>query len=114
MRVGAILGLGLAYAGKQREEVGELLTPLITDMDLPMEVVGYAALALGLVFVGSCNQDSVEAILQVRMAGFLPVAVPVRNYWAACLSLLAGKPACIQWYVASCYARHDDGIIIVG
>lgn len=67
VRLGAILGLGLAYAGKQRDEVGELLTPLVTDSDLPAEVVGYAALALGLVFVGTCHQDSLEAILQVSL-----------------------------------------------
>lgn len=65
LRVGAIFGLGLAYAGKQREEVGEVLAPLVTDESVPMEVVAYAALALGLVYVGSCHQNSVEAILQV-------------------------------------------------
>ena len=65
VRSAAVFGLGLAYAGKQREELGELLTPLFLDTELPMEVVGYASLALGLIFVGSCHKNSVEAILQV-------------------------------------------------
>jgi hypothetical protein len=30
IRAGAILGLGLAYAGTQREEVQELLVPLVS------------------------------------------------------------------------------------
>lgn len=34
--IGAILGLGLAYAGSQREEIAELLAPLVADPDLPM------------------------------------------------------------------------------
>ena len=46
-----------------------MLAPLVTDESLPMEVVAYAALALGLVFVGSCHQNSVEAILQVGCDG---------------------------------------------
>jgi hypothetical protein len=35
---GAILGLGLAYAGTGREEVLELLSPLVVDTDVPVEV----------------------------------------------------------------------------
>lgn len=66
-RLGAILGLGLAYAGKQREEVQELLVPLITDTDVAIEVSGFAALALGLVFTSTCKEDIVMAILQALM-----------------------------------------------
>jgi len=35
-RVGAILGLGLAYAGSHREEIAELLTPIVADTDVAM------------------------------------------------------------------------------
>lgn len=38
VRAGAVLGLGLAYAGTRREEVAELLVPLVLDTDVPMEV----------------------------------------------------------------------------
>ena len=64
IRVGAILGLGLAYAGKRREEVAELLSPLLGDPAVSMEVAAFAALALGLVFVGSCHEDCINAMLQ--------------------------------------------------
>ena len=52
-------------AGTRKEEVGELLTPLLTDNDVSMEVAGFAALSLGLVFVGDCHAASAEAMLQV-------------------------------------------------
>jgi hypothetical protein len=35
-RIGAILGLGLAYAGSHREELCEVLAPLVGDPDVPM------------------------------------------------------------------------------
>ena len=47
-------------------QVGELLAPLVSDPDVSVEVASFAAVALGLVFVGTCHASSVEAILQVR------------------------------------------------
>ena len=47
-------------------QVGDLLTPLITDPDISMEVASFAAVALGLVFVATCHASSVEGILQVH------------------------------------------------
>lgn len=38
VRIGAILGLGIAYAGRGKEDVAELLLPLVMDTDLSMEV----------------------------------------------------------------------------
>jgi 26S proteasome regulatory subunit N1 len=40
VRAGAVLGLGLAYAGTRREEVAELLVPLVLDTEVSMEVGG--------------------------------------------------------------------------
>lgn len=62
---GAILGLGLAYAGTNREEVGELLGPLVVDGEVAVEVSAFAALALGLVFVSSGREEVVMNVLQV-------------------------------------------------
>ena len=45
--------------------MGELLAPMVSDPEVAIEVAGAAALALGLVFVGSTHSDSVEALLQV-------------------------------------------------
>uniref|UniRef100_A0A061RYU3 26S proteasome non-ATPase regulatory subunit 2 homolog n=1 Tax=Tetraselmis sp. GSL018 TaxID=582737 RepID=A0A061RYU3_9CHLO len=67
VRVGAIMGLGLAYAGTCKEEVQELLVPVVMDSEVPMEVVGFAALSLGLVFSGTQQEDCVQAILQTLM-----------------------------------------------
>ncbi|TRY92231.1 hypothetical protein DNTS_023804 [Danionella cerebrum] len=50
MRIGAIFGLGLAYAGSNREDVA-----------------GVTALACGMIAVGSCNGDVTSTILQTIM-----------------------------------------------
>lgn len=54
---GAIIGLGIAYAGSNRENIQELLTPIAIDVTENLELAAYAALSLGLVFVGSCNGE---------------------------------------------------------
>ena len=65
MRLGAIFGLGLAYAGTDRKDVVSLLLPVFADAKSSMEVVGVAALACGLISVGSCNGEVTSTILQV-------------------------------------------------
>jgi len=59
--------LGIAYAGSCREDVMELLTPIVSDTKLSMELSSYAALSLGMIFAGTCNGDISSAILQVIM-----------------------------------------------
>ncbi|CAG0879784.1 unnamed protein product [Cyprideis torosa] len=86
LQIGAILGLGLAYAGSNRPGVLEHFLPILSNWDAPMEIVGLAALSCGLVAVGSCNSDVSEAILQSLMdrdkkcledpfAKFLPLGI---------------------------------------
>ncbi|XP_034252046.1 26S proteasome non-ATPase regulatory subunit 2 [Thrips palmi] len=67
MRIGAIIGLGLAYAGSNREAVLSLLTPVLSDPKSTMEVVGLAGMACGMIAVGSCNADVTDAIVQTLM-----------------------------------------------
>lgn len=67
LRVCATMGLGIAYAGSQREDLLELLLPAVSDTSLSMEIAGLTALALGFIFVGSCNGDLAMAILQTMM-----------------------------------------------
>lgn len=45
--------LGIAYAGTRRQDVGDLLLPLLSDAANSMEVVSMAALSLGLIFTGA-------------------------------------------------------------
>jgi len=67
MRLGAIFGLGLAYAGSNRQDVIQLLLPVFADPKSNMEVVGVTALATGLISVGSCNGEVTSTILQTLM-----------------------------------------------
>ncbi|KAK4178224.1 putative 26S proteasome regulatory subunit rpn-1 [Triangularia setosa] len=63
IRVSAIMGLGLAYAGSNKAEILDFLLPIITDTAQEMRVSAMAALACGLVFVGSSNPEVTEAII---------------------------------------------------
>jgi len=67
IRVAAIMGLGLAYAGLYRDEILTHLMPIITDSTQEMRVSAMAALACGLVFVGSSNADISEAIITTML-----------------------------------------------
>ena len=64
VKVASIMGLGLAYAGSNREDILEILLPFVTDTSLDMQISAMAALSLGLVFVGSAQSDVSEAIIQ--------------------------------------------------
>jgi 26S proteasome regulatory subunit N1 len=50
MKLGATIGLGLAYASTQKQELLEQLCLMITDETLPLELSTNAALSLGLIF----------------------------------------------------------------
>ncbi|KAL4225519.1 26S proteasome non-ATPase regulatory subunit 2 [Mactra antiquata] len=67
MRIGAIIGLGLAYAGSNREDVLQLILPVLGDSKSSMEVLGIAALACGMISVSKCNGDVTSTILQTMM-----------------------------------------------
>ncbi|KAJ1501388.1 proteasome regulatory particle base subunit [Coelomomyces lativittatus] len=83
VRLMAITGLGLAYAGSENEAVYELLSPLIKDTQ---EVSCTAALALGLVFVGSCHGDLSSTILQNLLE--MPIPCDKTRFMALGLALL--------------------------
>lgn len=70
MRIGAILGLGLAYAGSNRANVIELIGTVFNadkKVGASGEVLGIAALALGMIAVGSCNAEVTGILLQTIM-----------------------------------------------
>jgi len=73
-KFGAAIGLGFAYAGTAREEFIEQLVPLVLDTELKgnsdisgLDVSAFSALTLGLIFVGKCNEDIGNAIIQTLM-----------------------------------------------
>ena len=68
VKCGAICGLGMAYAGARREEVKELLLPLASSTeDCDFTEVALAALSLGMVFVGTCDDDVAGTLIQRLM-----------------------------------------------
>ncbi|CAG9809881.1 unnamed protein product [Chironomus riparius] len=70
MRIGSILGLGLAYAGSNRADVIQLISPVFSSekrSGSTNEVLGIAALALGMIAVGSCNAEVTETLTQIIM-----------------------------------------------
>lgn len=64
VKTASIMGLGLAYAGSNKEDLLDMLLPLVTDTSLDMQISAMAALSLGLIFVGSAQSDVSEAIIQ--------------------------------------------------
>lgn len=67
MRMASIMGLGLSYAGSNKEDLLGLLLPIIEDASLDMQLSAMAAVSLGLVFVGSSNHQVSQAIMQTLM-----------------------------------------------
>lgn len=66
MRIGAILGLGIAYAGSNRSIVIDSLRTVFSSdrkNSANCEVMGITALALGFISVGSCNAEVSEILL---------------------------------------------------
>ncbi|KAF2834423.1 26S proteasome non-ATPase-like protein regulatory subunit 2 [Patellaria atrata CBS 101060] len=64
VRTTSIMGLGLAHAGSNREDLLEYLLPIVSDTSLDMQLSAMASLSLGLIFVGSAQSDVSEAIIQ--------------------------------------------------
>jgi len=67
LKVSAILGLGLAYAGANRADIVELLLPLVADSGISMQISSLAALSLGMICVASCDGEVTSTILQTLM-----------------------------------------------
>jgi len=70
MKCAACTGLGIAYAGTGREDVMELLTPIVEQTEggpTGMMEVALAGLALGMVFVGQCNEEIGGTIIERLM-----------------------------------------------
>ncbi|XP_073101582.1 26S proteasome non-ATPase regulatory subunit 2 homolog A [Elaeis guineensis] len=67
IRIGAILGLGIAYAGSHKDEVRVRLSLIMGDPTMPLEVLVFSAITLGLVYVGSCNEEIAQSIIFALM-----------------------------------------------
>lgn len=99
VRVAAVMALGLAYAGTGKEDVRELLLPLISPEEASVELVAHAALALGVVFAGTKDGAFFARPQSGRVAVPLAGAPVLHSAPAACLVHAAGvapQPTCCQ------------------
>lgn len=67
IKIGALMGLSFTYAGSAREDILEIVSPIVLDGDNSIEVSSIAALVLGLVFNGSCNEEVASCIIETCM-----------------------------------------------
>ncbi|KAF4513317.1 hypothetical protein G6O67_000605 [Ophiocordyceps sinensis] len=67
IRTACFMGLGLSYAGSNKDELLELLMPFISDPSQDMQTSAMAALACGLISVGSSHAEVSEAIVTTLM-----------------------------------------------
>ncbi|KAJ8122023.1 hypothetical protein ONZ43_g1679 [Nemania bipapillata] len=63
VRTASIIGLGLSYAGSQRDDLVEYLLPIVNDSKESMQITAMAALSLGLIFIGSANPEISETFV---------------------------------------------------
>lgn len=88
MKLGAAMGLGVAYATSNREEFKEILAELINDENLPVEVSANAAIALSLIFVGNLDDDVINTLLTSMMIfSENTLNKPIAKFFAVALSL---------------------------
>lgn len=91
VQVGAAMGLGIAYAGSERDDLNEGLTELIIDENLEVEVSANAALALSMIHVSGCNDEVIQLVympmlefedskLNAKEARFFPLALALNFF----------------------------------
>ncbi len=80
--------------------------PLVMDTDVSMEVAGFAALTLGLVFTSTCKEDVVEAIITALMSRWGPIGMnsPKQRVLGAVINIAAGIELFDQWpcFISCC------------
>ncbi|SBS81988.1 26S proteasome regulatory subunit RPN1, putative (RPN1) [Plasmodium ovale curtisi] len=90
-KIGAILGFGYAYAGSNKENLLDVLIPPLVDNGCVIECSVFAALSLGLVFVGSQNREIAEYIIDTileREKINNSLDQPIAKLYAVALGLL--------------------------
>jgi 26S proteasome regulatory subunit N1 len=95
LKLASVLGLGFAYAGSRRDDLLENLTPIVLDTGCSLECSAMAAVSLGLIFVGTGNENIAQAIVSSIVerqqsgagAGGLEASA-FRNFFAVALGIL--------------------------
>ena len=63
LKIGALMGLSFTYAGSARADLLEAISPIILDPDNSTQLQAVASLAIGLIYVGTCDEDAANSIL---------------------------------------------------
>lgn len=58
LKIGALIGLSLAYAGSARADLLEAISPIVLDSSNTLELQAIAALCIGLIYTGTCDEDA--------------------------------------------------------
>jgi 26S proteasome regulatory subunit N1 len=66
VRSAAVLALGIAYSGNPKGNVLDTLTSVVEE-DKSIQVASLGAVAIGLVFAGTCNEEACQIIVQRLM-----------------------------------------------
>ena len=96
-RIGAILGLGLAYAGSNRSDLLSTLLPVLADSKSTIDVIGVTAISCGLIAVGSGNSEVTTNIIQILIE---KTDLDVKDYFSRFLPFSLGL--CILGKQHSC------------
>lgn len=78
------------------KQVLDILTPIVQDSKSPIDLAGFAAVALGLVYVGSCNEVVAQSIFVALMErSEADLGEPLARFLCLGLGLLyLGKQVC--------------------
>ena len=60
LRATSIMGLGIAYTASNRDDLKDLLLPIVSDTSLDLQVSGMASVALGQIFIGQGAKEDNE------------------------------------------------------
>jgi 26S proteasome regulatory subunit N1 len=52
------MGLSLAYAGTARPDLLEAISPIVLDSSNTLELQAIAALTIGMIYTGTCDEDA--------------------------------------------------------
>lgn len=65
VKITALYGLAMAYAGSQNQDLNPVFTEVLEDFSFGYDVSAFCSLGLGLVFVGSGDEDIVGSLISV-------------------------------------------------
>ena len=68
VKISAVFGLGLAAAGSQNKNLHEILNGVLEDFSYGFEMSAFVSLALGLIFIGTSDEDVFTDLFTILMS----------------------------------------------